>query len=231
MLDKVAIVDRREPLTRVAQLRYEGFEIEVPADLLESGDVVLVIDGKQIGIEVKTTSELLSLIPSGLSQLAQFQRMATFDQRVLLIVGTYGVHAEGKVLVDGWNKRSGLTYAAVEGALFNLQANLGFLIRHAGQEKNVGRCVQNIYEYFSESHTLLMKPRPLTLSSEMAGGLAMLMTLPGIGADKAEAILKQYQSLQSALCDTAHWSSIPGIGPKTVDVVAAFLTKGWASGS
>lgn len=191
---------------------------------------MLVIDDKQIGIEIKTTSELLGLIPSGLSQLAQFQRMATFDTRILLIVGSFGVHAEGKVLVDGWNRRSGLSYAAVQGALFNLQANLGFLIRYAGQEKNVGRCVQNIHEYFSTEHTLLMKPRPLTLSSSMAGGLAMLMTLPGIGSVQAERILKEYNSLETAILSVLGWTDLPGIGPKTRDACAAFLSKEWISG-
>jgi ERCC4-type nuclease len=224
---KTAIVDRREPASRIEQLKYEGFEVEVPSDLLESGDVVLVIDGKQIGIEVKTTSELLGLIPSGLSQLAQFQRMATFDTRILLVVGTYGVQTAGAVLVDGWNRRSSMGYASVQGALFGLQANLGFLIRHAGQEKNVGRCVQNIYEYFSEGHTLLSKPRPMTLSSTMAGGLAALMTLPGIGTDKAEAILHKYGSLWAALSDVHGWTNLPGIGQKTVDTVNTFLLKEW----
>lgn len=227
MSQKIALVDRREPDGRIKQLEYEGFTVEVPSDLLESGDVILLVNGKTVGIEVKTTSELLSLIPSGLSSLAQFQRMATFDYRVLLVVGTFSMHAEGKVLVDGWNRRSGLQYSAVQGALFNLQANLGFLIRHAGQEKNVGRCVQNIWDFFEKEHTLLNKPRPLTLASKQAPALAMLMCLPGIGADKAEKILQKYGSLQLAVGKIDEWDSIPGLGPKTVDTVYDFITRRW----
>ena len=224
---KTAIVDRREPPRRIEQYQYEGFEVEVPADLLESGDVVLVIDGKQIGIEIKTTSEILGLIPSGLSQLAQFQRMATFDIRVLLVVGTFGSQ-RGQVLLDGWSSRSGLSYASVQGALFNLQANLGFLVRHCENEASVGRAVHNIHSYFSvANHILLSKPRPLTLSSSMSGGLAVLMTLPGIGSDKASAILEQFGTLDAAFQNIVQWTNVPGIGPKTAAAATAFMTKEW----
>lgn len=230
--EKIALVDRREPMSRVEQLRYEGFEVEIPAELLETGDVILTLpSGQTVGIEVKTTSELVGLVPSGLSQLQQFQRMAIFDYRVLLVVGTFGVREQGKVLIDGWNRRSSLQYSAVQGALFNLQAALGFMVRHAGQENNVGRTVHNIWEHFTGNHTLLAKPRPITLATPQAGGLAVLMTLPGIGTVQAERLLKKYGTLQAVFEDLGHWTDIPGIGPKTDAAVHAFLTKEWTDGA
>jgi ERCC4-type nuclease len=224
---KIAIVDRREPQDRIDQLKYEGFDVQVPDELLESGDVILVVGGKTVGIEIKTSSEVLSLVPSGLSSLAQFQRMATFDHRVLLIVGTFGVGPQGKVRLDGWNNRSGMPFAAVEGALFNLQANLGFLIRHAGGAKNVGRCVQNIHDFFEKEHTLLAKPRPITLASKQAPALAVLMTLPGIGSVQAERILQHYGTLARAVGQLDGWVEIPGIGAKTIENVRKFLFTEW----
>ena len=225
--EKVLIVDRREPADRIAQYEYEGFTVEVPADLLDSGDVVFTAGGKTVGIEIKTTAEIVSLVPSGLSQLAQFQRMATFDHRVLLIVGTFGVHREGKVLLDGYNRNSGLQYSSVMGALFNLQAHLGFLIRHAGQRKNIGRCVYNIWDFFSREHVLLAKPRPLTLSVAQAPALSALMTMPGIGPTQAERILQHFGTLERAFYSVSEWGAVPGIGPKTVAAVQALLQKEW----
>ena len=227
MTDKVAIVDRREPAGRIAQLEYEGFLVSVPEELVQSGDVILIVNGKTVGIEIKTSQEVLGLVTSGLSNLAQFQRMATFDYRVLLIVGTYGMHAEGKVLVDGYNRRSAMKYSAVQGALFNLQANLGFLIRHVGGEKNIGRAVQNIYDFFVKEHTLLAKPRPVTLAPATAPALAMLMTLPGIGAVQAERILQKYGTLGQSLVAVSDWKSIPGIGSKMVENCESFFQKEW----
>ena len=228
MTEKILTMDRREPPTRRAQYEYEGFTVETPADLLESGDVILSAGGKTVGIEIKTSQEILGLVPSGLSSLAQFQRMSSFDYRVLLIVGTFGVGREGKVRLDGWNDRSGLQYASVQGALFNLQAHLGFLIRHAGQEKNVGRCVHNIWEFFSKEHVLLNKPRPITLAVAEAPALAFLMSLPGIGSVQAGRILKTYGTLNRAIEHAGEWSKkVAGVGPKMDEKVLEFLERSW----
>ena len=225
---KICIVDRREPQSRIDQYIAEGFTCEIPESLVESGDIILCMpSGESIGIEIKTAEEVVSLIPHGLSQMQQFQRMVRFGHRVLLIVGSFSAGSDNTIRINGWNNRSRLSYASVQGGLFNLQANLGFLIRHVAGPDEIGRSVLNIYHHFNQNHILLAKPRPLTLSQPHASALALLMTFPGVGVLHADRILSEYKTLGAAITHVAEWSSVDGIGPKTTTAATTFLNKEW----
>ena len=224
------IMDRREPDRRAATLEASNFEVIIPDDQLESGDLILQpphLKGKQVGIETKTTMELLSLVPSGLSNLQQFQRMLSFDHRVLLLVGYYGTWGAGLLRVDGYDKRN-MAFASVWGALFNLQAHLGFLIRFAYHETEYGRAVRNIWDFFNQDHLLLSKPRPLTLSAPNAEALALLMSVPGVGQVQAQRLLTRYGSLRAAMSYIEDWDTdVDGIGPVTRKKAQEFFNRVW----
>ena len=223
-------VDRREPSSRINRLAAAGFDPQVPESELDSGDIILLPphqSGKRVGIEVKTTQELLTLVPSGLSNLQQFQRMLDFEFRVLLVVGSYGTWGPDRLLRDNYDRRES-SYSSVQGALFNLQAHLGFIVRFCGTEHELGNAIRNIFDFYNKNHILLAKPRPLTLSHPSAEALAFLMCIPGIGQDKAQKILTKYGTLAWAISSVESWDDeIEGIGPLIRKKAHEFMRRAW----
>jgi ERCC4-type nuclease len=210
------LVDSREP-PHIQELKFDGSLKMVTA--LEYGDLLVTTDdGEMICVERKTPSDLLASIGDN-RLFTQLNGMKALTEWAYLVVTgsltatTSNVNGIAPMTVaDG--RTTGWNYDSVWGALLTTQ-EMGVRVVFCANEYDYEDCVLRICKRRRGGEHII---RPVIDSREMTSGEKFLTSLPGIGQDKAAALLNEFNGKAAdAFCWlTWHlWSDdvkIAGIG-------------------
>ena len=201
------LVDQREPAW-VQALSFGGAMKAV--SLLEHGDLLATCDdGTLLAVERKTPSDLLNSVREDRiwSQLAGIRALTPWAY--LLVTGELLRGNDGNAVADG--RASGWSWAAVQGALLQAQ-ELGVHVVYCGGDEDVDAAMLRLA---ARSHRTEFVVPPAREPRLLTDAERVLYSLPGIGPDKAPAILE--------CCHTATWAlvmlteltakeHVPGVG-------------------
>ena len=214
-----AMIDKREP-EWVQQLTFGGAMTTVA--MLEHGDVLATTDdGALLAIERKTPSDLLSSVRSGRLwiQLAGMRQQTPWAY--LVVQGTLAPRADGSVIVGNRGHGSGWTWASIQGALLKAQ-ELGCMVVHAADGDFEG-AVMRLSE---RSHRDEMPVEPVRTPRLYSDAETLLAALPGIGLERAQALLAYSETAAWALnwlTDPDAPGKVDGVGPRIRETVRQAL--------
>ncbi len=206
------IVDSREP-SWVQQLTFGGASVAVT--MLDAGDLLCATDdGAIVGIERKTSGDLLNTLRDDrlFPQIARLREVSPFAY--LVITGTLHPGPGGHCVTE--ERESGWQWASVAGALLTVQ-ELGVGILQVASDVDYEAAVIRLANRSREP--LRVAPaRDVTIVSEREQVLA---ALPGIGAERAAMLLRQFSPAMAIAWLTTPgelWDPpivVPGIGEGT----------------
>lgn len=212
------LIDQREP-SWVQALRFGGAMTAVT--LLEYGDLLATCDdGTLVAIERKAPSDLLNSIREDRlwGQLAGIK--AATPWAYLIIAGELRRGENGNAVADG--RATGWAWSAVQGTLLQAQEMGIFVVQCAG-DNDYEAAVMRLAARPHRAEMLIPPQRePRTLSEAER----VLYALPGIGAEKAPAIMEYCSTAAWALSMLTELTSkeyIPGIGLGTKRAVRKAL--------
>lgn len=207
------IVDSREANTAskiVKGLIEKGTSIKT--ETLEKGDYIL---SDECAVERKTVQDFVYTLT----------RRYLFEQ----IFRLKDAYPKSLLLIEGYMpiiyKYSHIQPAAVWGAMFNLAKNGVAMVNTSSQKETidflyVAAKQEQIVE--KRSPTVHAFKKTETLSDAQVYFIA---SLPNIGREKANAILKSYQTPQNAMINVDDWSkTVNGLGPVITNKVKEILT-------
>jgi len=181
-------IDYREQRSGILKLQEEKPEIHIQFQNLEMGDYIV---DRKICFERKTLTDLLASIKNGRFFRQSYRVLDCHTPYILIIEG------RKKEIADSGMKREAVQSALLHIALFlgipilrskNIDETLSLMIKTSMQlQHNV-----NIQEYRVYSPTIKPKKRNLQKMK-----LQILQCLPGIGHNKAKALLKQFGNLRN----------------------------------
>jgi ERCC4-type nuclease len=218
-LDQV-IVDTREP-DWVRALEFEG--AHVASALLETGDLLgMTRDGAFVLLERKTAGDLLASIKDG-RLIAQAARMREVTQWAYLVVteslypGRFGqviYQVNGARSVLGGLRETAWKWAAVQGALTTVQ-DLGVGVVWCGGDEQFGATARWLFE--RDRGPVAAPRRP---PADLDERVELLCALPGVGPERARALLRDCGSVGWALYALTEMAagkrkSVAGVGPAT----------------
>lgn len=202
-----AVVDAREPAW-VKALAWDG-RPAVP-DYLPAGDLWLSCsDGALVGVERKTPSDLLGSLRDQrlFHQLAGLRAVTPWAY--LVVTGAFGVGVDGVAVC--WGGEQGQTpqatswrYDAVQGALLTAQETGAHVVHCAGDAAYQATCLRLTHRKRGP-HRLA----PVREDAALDAGEAFLCGLPGIGPEKARAILADCGSPAWALSCLTDRGALP----------------------
>lgn len=185
----------------------------------------------RVGIEVSSVSDVIGKMDSGRLEFQLSGMLERYNVSILLIESPIRVDVNGCILVPG----SPYTpkYSRLESILFGAQAH-GVIVNYAQDKASVVDSIVRIYNYYNRplnSHKTF-RPQRLVPQVKIPLGEAIdartqnLMTLPGIGEDKALRLLQRYGRLDIIYgLPEIGFSQVPGIGRNIAGRVYDFITK------
>lgn len=203
------MVDSREPLW-IQGLRFGG--VPVMTTLLDAGDVLAACDdGALLAIERKEVNDLVNTLRDDrlFPQLARLRALTPWAY--LAICGQLQPGPAGKTFVNG--RETSWDWAAIQGALLTAQETGVHVLQVAGDhdfEQAVVRLANR-----SRKPVPIQPARDTAMLSE---GEIVLASLPGIGPDRAQAIMLElrqpFLALSYLTTPEPHWAGVPvpGIG-------------------
>lgn len=196
------MVDQREPIG-IQSLTFGG--VPTVVTLLDTADVHLACDdGTLILIERKTGTDFLGSLKDDrlFRQCADMRRVSPWAY--LVITGEFQRGPNGKVIAE---RETGWSWNSVQGALLTIQ-ELGVFVVFAAGEMDFEDCVVRLAARGHEPEKLLPPERP-GVSLSMAE--AFLCGLPGIGPERAVALMDYCGSGKLALMALTGNDKLPGI--------------------
>ena len=214
---KSIMIDSREPKW-VQQLQFGGVPKMVTK--LEHGDVFVACDdGHMLCVERKTASDLLNTLRDD----RLFHQMAGMAGKRLdaqirgrmnywpyVVYTNFTADKQGKVWIDG--RKTGWQYDSVAGAMLTLQ-EMGILVETIAEDTDFEAAIMRLANR-ARGIVNIIPPR---IANVVGSDVMMLSSLPGIGMERAMALLKGTDSAAWALdiltdLDDGH---IQGIGYET----------------
>jgi ERCC4-type nuclease len=201
-------VDAREP-SWIQELHFGGVPKNI--SLLDTGDVwALCSDGQIVVIERKTADDLLNTLRAG-RLLPECARMLDVSRYAYLVItGSMAPDLNGMAVtartVTGWQ------WAAVQGALLSIQ-ELGIGVIHFGQDTDFEQAVKWLA---GRRRDPVMLIPPVKTPQVLSVGESILASLPGIGLERAQAIMTHCGTSAQALVfltDMSDAGKLDGIGP------------------
>lgn len=156
---------------------------------LEWGDITAVTsNGDMVIIERKTPSDLLNSIGDKhiFSQAAGMRSFSPWCY--LLITGPLTATSSGHVVAD--SRVTGWRWTSVQGALLEIQ-EMGVRIVYCLGEKEYEPTVMQLCNRERNKEKVL---EPTTQSRSMSPGEILLTSLPGIGIERAQLLLSQFNN-------------------------------------
>jgi ERCC4-type nuclease len=214
------LVDSREPAW-VQALPFEGAHV-LPA-VLAAGDVLaMTSEGDAVLVERKTAGDLLSSIKDGrlLAQAVEMRRMTPWSYVVVtesLYPGRFGqvvYQIAGARSALGGLRETAWKWAAVQGALTSVQ-DAGVGVVWAAGDVDFERTV--LWLCRRDRGPIAAARRP---SVDLDERVNLLCALPGVGPERARALLRDCGSVAWALYALTEMAegkrkSVAGIGPAT----------------
>jgi ERCC4-type nuclease len=202
---KAVMIDSREP-PWIQALKFGDAPVAVVA--LEAGDIhVATSDGALLAIERKEPRDLLNSLRDErlFNQAARLRGIS--EWAYLVITGEVERAMTGQVVADG--HETGWGWNAVQGALLTVQ-ELGVMIIH---DPDFAGAVMRLAARKRDAKIIPPARQHLILSP----GEAVIASLPGIGLERLEAVLRHcgdpFNALQALTDPNYH---INGIGPGTI---------------
>lgn len=185
------MIDSREP-PWCQQLKFGGLPTVVT--MLEQGDIMAATDtGEMILIERKTVSDLLGSVRDG-RLFEQVSRMVDQTRWTYLVVTEPIVsNSNGQVVATGRGE-TGWSYAAIQGALLTAQ-ELGAFVYFCKDGSEYEETVLKIGNRDRKNQFVLM---PVKEPRLLSAGEQILASLPGIGIERIDILLKE--------CSTPAWA-------------------------
>lgn len=217
------VIDSREPKW-VQELGFDGALKTVTQ--LEYGDILATTsDGELLVIERKTVDDLLNTIRADrlLHQLNGIARQSRWAY--LVVTGSMMPGQDGKVVTDRGS--TGWSWAAVQGALITAQ-ELGVCVVQAASDFDLEATVLRLGARRHDSQ-IVMPARKLAV--ELDFGEQIIASLPGIGPEKARALIHYCGNAGQALAALTDMSinTLPGVGGITKQKVREALgIEAWA---
>ena len=187
------MIDSREP----AWVKHLTFgDAPTSVVMLETGDLwVATDDGHMLIIERKTPDDLLGSLKDGrlFPQMARLAEERIMQQLrgenptrwpYLVITGALLPGENGKVVTQ--RGETGWSWAAVQGALLNIQ-EMGVFVVYASGDTDYERAVMRLAQRKRTEVQDVLPARPAEIVSPRA---AFLATLPGVGVETATAALR-----------------------------------------
>jgi ERCC4-type nuclease len=203
------MVDQREP-DWVKALKFGGAPRMIT--LLEAGDFLVTTDsGALLSIERKTPADFLASIADGriFNQVHGMKQLTPWTY--ILITGPFTPDARGMIALEG--NPTGWNWGSVQGALLQCQEMGAFVVYAAGDE-DLESAVLRLGEHERGPIKVRQEREQLTISVAEQ----ILTALPGIGEQKAAALLKYAGTAGWALCyltDPEFEKEVQGIGKIT----------------
>jgi ERCC4-type nuclease len=211
------IVDSREASTAakiVKGLIERG--VKVRTEALEKGDYIL---SDQCAVERKTVHDFVYTLT----------RRYLFEQLFRL----KDVYPKSLILLEGYlpviYKFSHIQPAAIWGAMFNLAKNGIALVNTASYKETV-----DFLYVAARQEQIVEKRAPTVHAFKKTDTLSdaqvyFVASLPNIGREKANAILKSYQTPLNALINIDDWTkTVHGLGPVITNKVKEVLSTPYA---
>lgn len=201
------LLDQREP-QHILNLTFGSADKLIT--LLEQGDALAVCaDDRLLCIERKTPDDLLASIQDGrlLHQAAHLTDLTPWAY--LIVTGPLLCSSKGTVITP--RGETGWQWSSVQGALLTVQ-ELGVFVLFAESDLHYEQLILSLANRNRESLPLWPARPPKFLSA----GEAMLASLPGIGQEKLDAVLKVYATPADALAWLTNphaREKVPGLGP------------------
>ena len=175
--------------------------VNVKTEVLEKGDYIL---SDECAVERKTVNDFVYTLT----------RRYLFEQLFRL----KDVYPKSLVLIEGYlpiiYKYSHIQPAAVWGAMFNLAKNGVAIVNTSSYKETV-----DFLYVAAKQEQLVEKRTPVVHAFKKCDTLTdaqvyFVASLPNIGREKAEAILKSYQTPMNALINVDDWAkTVHGLGP------------------
>lgn len=211
-------MDSREP-TSIQNLQFGGIPKSVIT--LDAGDLwVSTSDGELLVIERKTPSDLLGSIKDG----RLFQQCAAMRERskwcYLFVTGVLAHTLDGHVITD--NRTTGWRYGDVQGALLTVQ-EMGVSLVHCESDSHYEEAVIRLARRERSAEKAIV---PRTQARILSAQEQVLISLPGIGLERAGLLLGEHGSAGYALAWLTWLGSVTqtaGIGDGTKNQVRRAL--------
>ena len=177
---KAALIDSREP----EEIQRLDFGVPTVVTMLEAGDLWATCeDGNMLVIERKTPADLLASIGDNrlFLQAQKMRERATWCY--LVVTGWLTPTHDGKTFVNG--KLTGWNWAAVQGALLDVQ-EAGVAIAYCDHDNGYPAVVERIARRARGERGL----NPTQRTRVMTQAEQILTSLPGIGLERAQALLQ-----------------------------------------
>lgn len=189
-------IDQREARW-VTQLAFGG--VPKLVTLLDAGDLLIATDdGSLLGIERKEASDFLNSLRDDrlFPQLVRLKGLTPWAY--LAIVGDLRPGANGITYADG--RETGWQWASVDGALLSVQ-EIGIHVVHVASDYDFEAAMIRL----ANRDRSTLRVRPLREGVAMSEGEAIIASLPGIGSDRAAAIMAECGDAYTALA----WLTLP----------------------
>jgi ERCC4-type nuclease len=200
------IVDSREPAW-CQSLTFGGAPTSV--GMLDAGDLLAICDDAVLTIERKEASDFLNTLRDG-RLFPQFARMREVSPwAYLVLVGKIERNLDDTCTVAG--RQTNWRWASVQGALLTAQ-EMGIAIVECVGDRDYEETILRLVNR-DRSPMRIHPPRDAALVSDAE---AILGALPGVGADRADTLVKYCGSPAWALAflteDGSLNDRVPGIG-------------------
>lgn len=201
-------VDQREP----SLVQRQDYGAPVSTSLLDIGTLWGVCDdGTLLAVWRISAYDLPTLIRRDLfARAGQLRDLTPWSY--LVISGQLGPAASGTgSLIDG--RESGWPWNSIQGALLEIQS-LGVMVAQIQSDAEYGLLVQQLAAVKHEAKRI----EPPKDALFYTAGEAVLLSLPGIGENKLDELIRVCQTPAWALvnlCDQVDPVKIAGIGPET----------------
>jgi ERCC4-type nuclease len=217
------MIDQREP-PWVQGLRFNGASVAVT--LLDAGDLLIACEDCLLGIERKTTDDLLSSLADNrlFAQLARLRGLTPWAY--LVVTGTLQPGPGGTAVSGG--RDTGWSWASVQGGLLTAQ-EIGVHVVFAAGDLDYEATILRLCNHDRGP----LRIAPTRASVALSEAEAILTALPGIGTEKAAALLDYCGTAAWALTylsdDRCETRNAPGIGPATKQRIRRALgLEDWA---
>lgn len=198
--------DPAEPLLRTKQ-QLAGRDIQrlpIASDLL-----IPTAAGHTLAINYWAASTFLHAIRAKELDSKMFQLSQISPWPYLIIRDSLAPHQNGQTLHDG--KPTGWRWAAVQGAMLSIQ-EMGVGLISIRDESQLDDCLISLINR-DRGPKRMRQPRELLWATPAE---ELLMSLPGIGEDRAEQLLRECGNAANALAAiTGDDIKLSGIGPET----------------
>jgi len=178
---------------------------------LPAGDFLFhAPEGKTVGIEAKTVSDLASRLGDARRELAQL--IDTVDVPILLVFGKW-VRKSNDTLLGGQDQ---LTWGHLWN-LFETFQDSGLRFQLALSRDHAFLRINQLFAYYQKpEHSSILVARKASMDRRVAS----LMPIPGISRKLGTALLKKFGSLQAvANASQQHLEETPLVGPKKARLI------------